>query len=166
MAKLTNNEKCPYTDIVRLSFSDLLANKTAIQAGTYQIATIPAGGTIDLVTVAKPEVFTVTASGAIAVSVGTTSGTSATEFLSAAAMGGTSANIAPVSNTGSVFALAPGASYSQATASTVKAGATPAPGYGSSTPVYLYIPSTINASETAGVIVIGLKIIDTAQYLS
>ena len=41
MPKLTNNERSPYTDVIRLTAADLVAIGNG---GTRQIATIPAGG--------------------------------------------------------------------------------------------------------------------------
>ena len=155
MAKLTNNEKCPYTDIVRLSVSDILANTTALQAGTYRIATIPAGGAIDLVTIARPEGFTATST--LTLSIGTTSETP-TELMAAGTIGGSSA-IAPLSNTGSVFVAA------SAAATTYIGGAKPVNATATAVPVYAKTSAALTAGETTGVVVIGLKIIDTAQYL-
>jgi len=163
MAKVTNNEKFPYTDIVRLSFSDIIANTTALEAGTFQIATIPAGGAIELVTIARPQNFTATST--LTLSVGTTSGTP-TELMAAGTIGQGAGAIAPLSNTGSVFALAPGASYSQATASTVKGGSLPVNATATAVPVYAKTSAALTSGETTGVVVIGLRIIDTAQYLS
>ena len=155
MAKLTNNEKCPYTDIVRLSVGDILANTTALQAGTYRIATIPAGGAIDLVTIARPEGFTATST--LTLSIGTTSETP-TELMAAGTIGGSSA-IAPLSNTGSVFVAA------SAAATTYIGGAKPVNATATAVPVYAKTSAALTAGETTGVVVIGLKIIDTAQYL-
>ena len=45
MAKLTNNERSPYTDVIRLTATDLIAIGNG---GTRQIATIPAGGAVSL----------------------------------------------------------------------------------------------------------------------
>ena len=156
MAKVTNQEKCPYTDIVRLSVSDILANTTALQAGTYQIATIPAGGAIDLVTIARPEGFTATST--LTLSIGTTSETP-TELMAAGTIGGSSA-IAPLSNTGSVFVAA------SAAATTYIGGAKPVNATATAVPVYAKTSAALTAGETTGVVVIGLKIIDTAQYLN
>jgi hypothetical protein len=162
MAKLTNNERSPFTDVVRLTFNDIIANTTALQAGTFQIATIPAGGAIDLVAIARPEGFTATST--LTLSVGTTSGTP-TELMAAGTIGGSSA-IAPLANTGSLFVLAPGATYSQATASTVKGGALPVNATATAVPVYAKTSAALTSGETTGVVVIGLRIIDTAQYLA
>jgi hypothetical protein len=155
MAKVTNQEKCPFTDIVRLSFNDILANTTALQAGTYQIATIPAGGAIDLVTIARPEGFTATST--LTLSIGT-SGTP-TELMAAGTIGGSSA-IAPLSNTGSVFVAA------SAATTTYIGGAKPVNATATAVPVYAKTSAALTGGETTGVVVIGLKIIDTAQYLS
>jgi hypothetical protein len=155
MAKVTNQEKCPFTDIVRLSYNDIIANTTALQAGTYQIATIPAGGCLDLVTIARPEGFAATST--LTLSIGTTSGTP-TELMAAGTIGGSSA-IAPLSNTGSVFVQTAGNT-------TIKGGALPVNATATAVPVYAKTSAALTGGETTGVVVIGLKIIDTAQYLS
>jgi len=155
MAKLTNNERSPFTDIVRLSYNDIIANTTALQAGTYQIATIPAGGAIDLVTIARPEGFTATST--LTLSIGTTSGTP-TELMAAGTIGGSSA-IAPLSNTGSVFVQTAGNT-------TIKGGALPVNATATAVPVYAKTSAALTSGETTGVVVIGLRIIDTAQYLA
>jgi hypothetical protein len=155
MAKLTNNERSPFTDIVRLSYNDIIANTTALQAGTYQIATIPAGGALDVVMIARPEGFTATSS--LTLSVGTTSGTP-TELMAAGTIGGSSA-IAPLANTGSVFVQTAGNT-------TIKGGALPVNATATAVPVYAKTSAALTSGETTGVVVIGLRIIDTAQYLS
>jgi hypothetical protein len=155
MAKVSNNEKCPFTDIVRLTYNDIIANTTALQAGTYQIATIPAGGALDLVTIARPEGFTATST--LTLSIGTTSGTP-TELMAAGTIGGSSA-IAPLSNTGSVFVQTAGNT-------TIKGGALPVNATATAVPVYAKTSAALTSGETTGVVVIGLRIIDTAQYLA
>ena len=45
MPKLTNNERSPYSDVIRLTATDLIAIGNG---GTRQIATIPAGGAVSL----------------------------------------------------------------------------------------------------------------------
>lgn len=155
MAKVSNNEKCPYTDIIRLSHTDIIANTVALQAGTYQIATIPAGGCIDLVTIARPQGFTATSS--LTLSIGTSA--TPTELMAAGAIGGSTA-IAPLNNTGSLFVAATAAT------TTYKGGALPVNATATPVPVYAKTSGALTSGETTGVVVIGLKIIDTAQYLS
>lgn len=155
MAKVSNNEKCPYTDIIRLSHNDIIANTVALQAGTYQIATIPAGGCIDLVTIARPQGFTATST--LTLSIGTSA--TPTELMAAGTIGGSSA-IAPLNNTGSLFVAA------TAAATTYKGGALPVNATATAVPVYAKTSAALTSGETTGVVVIGLKIIDTAQYLS
>ena len=155
MAKLTNNERSPFTDIVRLSFNDILANTTALQAGTFQIGTIPAGGAIDLVAIARPEGFTATST--LTLSIGTTSGTPV-ELMAAATVGGSSA-IAPLLNTGSVFVQSAGNT-------TIKGGALPVNATATAVPLYAKTSAALTGGETTGVLVIGMNILDTAQYLS
>lgn len=155
MPKLANNEKSPFTDVIRLSFNDIIANTTALQAGTFQIATIPAGGALDLVAIARPEGFTATST--LTLSVGTTSGTPV-ELMAAGTIGGSSA-IAPLANTGSVFVQTAGNT-------TIKGGALPVNATATAVPVYAKTSAALTSGETTGVVVIGLRIIDTAQYLS
>jgi hypothetical protein len=155
MAKVSNNEKCPYTDIIRLSHNDIIANTVALQAGTYQIATIPAGGCIDLVTIARPQGFTATST--LTLSIGTSA--TPTELMAAGTIGGSSA-IAPLNNTGSVFVAATAAT------TTYLGGAKPVNATATPVPVYAKTSAALTSGETTGVVVIGLKIIDTAQYLS
>ena len=157
MAKVSNNEKCPYTDITRLSHNDIIANTAALQAGTYQIATIPAGGCIDLVTIARPENFTAT--NLITLSIGTTLGTP-TELMAVVGIGAGVGAIAPRNNTGTLF-VAP-----TAATTTYLGGALPVNATATPVPVYAKTSVALNAAESTGVVVIGLKIIDTAQYLS
>ena len=48
MAKLTNNERSPYTDTITLNAADLIAIGNG---GTKIIGSIPAGGAVELVAV-------------------------------------------------------------------------------------------------------------------
>jgi hypothetical protein len=70
----------------------------------------------------------------------------------------------PIFNTGSDFALAPGASYSQSTASTVKGGSLPVKIVSSATPVLLKITDSTLSSMTAGVVIVGLRVINLARF--
>jgi hypothetical protein len=156
MPKLTNNERSPFTDVIRLSANDIISNTTALQAGTYQIATIPAGGAIELVAIARPENFTATTT--LTLSVGTTSGTP-TELMAAGTIGAGAGAIAPLLNTGSVFVQTAGTT-------TIKGGALPVNATATAVPVYIKTSAALTSGETTGVVVIALRIIDTAQYLS
>jgi hypothetical protein len=155
MPKLSNNEKSPFTDIIRLSALDLSANATAITAGTYRIATIPLGGFVELATLARPTAFNAEVTAATA-SVGITSGT-ATSLIAATDIGATTSAIAPLSNSGGAYTANSGiAGTTRAVNASTTAG-----GDG----VFLKIAFT-GGQPTAGDVVIGLRIIDTAQYLS
>jgi len=138
MAKLTNNEKSPFTDVIRLSAADIAANSAAITAGSYQIATVPASGCITLTTIARPVAFNADVTAAAA-TIGITSGT-ATSLISTAAIGSTTAAIAPI-------------------------GTQALSNYAASTPIFLKIVFT-GGPPTAGEVVIGINIVDNAQYLS
>jgi len=157
MAKVSNNEKCPFTDIIRLTHDDIIANTVALQAGTYQIATIPAGGCLDLVTIARPTNFTATST--LTLSIGTTSGTPV-ELMAAGTIGQGAGAIAPLSNTGSVFVAG------SAATTTYLGGAKPVNATATAVPVYAKTSAALTSGETTGVVVIGLKIIDMAQYLN
>ena len=164
MAQLTNNEKSPFTDVVRLTFQDMITNSVALLAGTYKIAQIPVSGGVDLVAVARPTAFTDATTINIS-GVGTTSGTP-TEYIAAStSIGGTSA-FTPVANTGSAFVLAPGASYSQATASTIKAGSLPVSLSATAVPIYLKLSAVPASTEKTGELVIGLRIVDIGRFLN
>jgi len=138
MAKLVNNEKSPFTDVIRLSAADISANSAAITGGTYQIATVPASGCITLTTIARPVAFNAEVTAAAA-TIGITSGV-ATSLISTAAIGSTTAAIAPIGT--------------QALST-----------YAASTPIFLKIVFT-GGPPTAGEVVIGINIVDNAQYLS
>jgi hypothetical protein len=78
--------------------------------------------------------------------------------MAAGTIGGSSA-IAPLSNTGSVFVQTAGNT-------TIKGGALPVNATATAVPVYAKTSAALTGGETTGVVVIGLKIIDTAQYLA
>ena len=151
--KLTNNERGPFTDLVRLTYADLIANSVALLAGTYVVATLPASSGVELVGIARPTAFTNAT--AISASIGTTSGT-ATEFVSAGAIGGTSA-IAPILNTGTTFVQAAGNT-------TIKAGSLPAGLTAAAAPVYLKLSAVPTSSELTGVVVIGFRITNFGAF--
>lgn len=138
MAKLTNNEKCPYTDVIRLSAADIAANSAAITGGTYQIATVPASGCVTLTVISRPVAFNAEVTAAAA-TIGITSGV-ATSLISTAAIGSVTTAIAPIGT----HALS---------------------NYAAATPIFLKIVFT-GGPPTAGEVVIGMHICDNAQYLS
>jgi len=163
MAILSNNEKSPFTDMIRLTYQDMIYNSVALLAGTYKIASIPIHGGLDLAVLARPTLFT--NSTPISASVGTNSGTADT-LIAAVAIGGTPAAFTPVANTGSAFVLAPGASYSQATASTIKAGALPVSLTSTVVPIYLKLTAVPTSTEVTGELLVGFRITDIGRFLN
>ena len=157
MAQLTNNEKSPFTDVVRLTFQDMITNSVALLAGTYKIAQIPASGGVDLVAVARPVAFT-NATTINIDGIGTTSGTP-TEYIAAStSIGGTSA-FTPVANTGSLFVQAAGTT-------TVEAGSLPVSLSATTVPIYLKLGAVPTSTEKTGELVIGFRIIDLGRFLN
>ena len=157
MSLLSNNERSPFTDIVRLTYQDMINNSVALLAGTYKIATIPANGGIELVAVARPTAFTnadtINISG-----VGTTSGTPVEYIAASTSIGGTSA-FTPVANTGSSFVQTAGNT-------TIKAGYLPATLTPSAVPIYLKLSAVPASTELTGELIIGLKIVDIGRFLN
>ena len=152
MAKLTVNEAgtSGYTHVVSLSFDDLAKIKlgtdpfngeTLGSAGQLPIASIPAGGAVELAGVFESTAL----AGAtdITLDVGTTGG-DPDEFIDALDVDGMSA---PVFNTGDGFT----GSQSQAI------------GYQASTSVLAEVNGT-TANLTAGNIVIALRVIDLGSF--
>ena len=157
MAQLTNNEKSPFTDVVRLTFQDMITNSVALLAGTYKIAQIPASGGVDLVAVARPIAFTNATTIEIS-GVGTTSGTP-TEYIAAAlSIGGTSA-FTPVANTGSLFVQSAGTT-------TVEAGSLPVSLSATTVPIYLKLSAVPTSTEKTGELIIGFRIVDLGRFVN
>jgi hypothetical protein len=152
MAKLTNNERSPYTDVIRLTAADLIAIGNG---GTRQIATIPAGGAVSLCAVI--ESVAITGSTTTVVNVGTTLA-DPDEFIDALNVS-TSTTGLPTFNTGDVFVQSAGNT-------TIAGGYLPKAAASASTPVYIKVTDSAVASITAGEIIIGLEILDLAQYLA
>lgn len=156
MAQLSNNEKSPFTDVVRLTYQDMITNSVALLAGTYKIATIPAQAGVDLVALARPTLFT--NSTAISASVGTNTGTADT-YIAAYAIGGTPAAVAPVVNTGTAFVQVSGGT-------TIKAGSLPVSLSTTAVPVYLKLTAVPTSSELTGELLVGLRITDIGRFLN
>jgi hypothetical protein len=152
MAKLTNNERSPYTDVIRLTAADLIAIGNG---GTRQIATIPAGGAVSLCAVI--ESVAIAGSTTTVVNVGTTLA-DPDEFIDALNVS-TSTTGLPTFNTGDVFVQSAGNT-------TIAGGYLPKAAASASTPVYIKVTDSAVASITAGEIIIGLEILDLAQYLA
>ena len=150
MSKLTNNERSPYTDVIRLTATDLIAIGNG---GTRQIATIPAGGAVALCAVI--ESVAVAGSTSLVVNIGTTLA-DPDEFIDALDVDAMTTG-QPTFNTGDVFVQAAGNT-------TIAGGYLPKGAASASTPVYIKVTDAAVASITAGEILIGLEILDLAQY--
>ena len=150
MAKLTNNERSPYSDVIRLTAADLIAIGTG---GTRQIATIPAGGAVSLCAVTNT--VDIAGSSSLVIDVGTTIA-DPEEFINALDVDAMTVGL-PTFNTGTSFVQTAGNT-------TIKGGVLPVGAASASTPVYIKVTDAAIASITAGEILIGLEILDLAQY--
>ena len=150
MAKLTNNERSPYTDVIRLTADDL---KAIGNGGTRQIASIPAGGAVSLCAVTNT--VDIAGSDSLVLNVGTTIG-DPDEFIDALDVDAMTVGL-PTFNTGESFVQAAGTT-------TIKGGLLPVAAASSTTPVYVKVTDAAVASITAGEILIGLEILDLTQY--
>ena len=139
MPKLANNEMGGFTDAIRLTAAELRAIGTG---GTKVIATIPAGGAVELVGSVAASAITGTSTLALAVG---TSAAAGAFIASATAASGT----APVYNTGTLFT----SGYSAAVSRVATA-----------TPIILTVTDANLATITGGEIVIGLRILDLGRF--
>ena len=141
MSELSNNEAGRgYTHITRLTYADL---QSIGNAGQQTIATIPAGGAVELCGV--HEATAVAGTTSLVIDIGTTAG-DPDEFIDALDVDAMSA---PVFNTGDAFT----GGQSQ-----------PVGGAAAATSVLLEVTDAAIASATAGEIVIGLRILDLGQF--
>jgi hypothetical protein len=141
MSELSNNEAGRgFTHVYTATYEDL---QTIGNGGQLTIATIPAGGAVELAGVYEAEAFAGTTS--LVIDVGTSSG-DPDEFIDALDVDGMSA---PVFNTGDAFT----GGQSQAAGGTNTAAS-----------VILEVTDAAIASATAGKIVIGLRIVDLGQF--
>ena len=153
MPKLTNNERAPFTDVIRLTATDLIAIGNG---GTRQIATIPAGGAVSLCAVIE-SVAVGTTSG-LFIDVGTTIA-DPDEFIDNLDVDGMTTGL-PTFNTGDEFVAA------SAATTTFKGGILPKKAVSAATPVYIKVTDSTISTLTTGEIIIGLEILDLAQYLA
>jgi hypothetical protein len=141
MSELSNNEAGRgFTHVYTATYEDL---QTIGNGGQLTIATIPAGGAVELAGVYEAEAFAGTTS--LVIDVGTSSG-DPDEFIDALDV---DAMTAPVFNTGDAFT----GNQSQA-----------AGGTNTATSIILEVTDAAIASATAGKIVIGLRIVDLGQF--
>lgn len=141
MSELSNNEAGRgFTHVYTATYEDL---QTIGNGGQLTIATIPAGGAVELAGVYESVAFAGTTS--LIIDVGTTQG-DPDEFINALDV---DAMTAPVFNTGDAFT----GGQSQAAGGTNTAAS-----------IILEVTDAAIASATAGEIVIGLRIVDLGQF--
>ena len=141
MPELSNNEAGRgFTHVYTATYEDL---QTIGNGGQLTIATIPAGGAVELAGVYESVAFAGTTS--LVIDVGTTSG-DPDEFIDPLDV---DAMTAPVFNTGDVFT----GGQSQ-----------PVGGTNTAASIILEVTDAAIASATAGEIVIGLRIVDLGQF--
>ena len=145
MPKLTNNERSPFTDVIRLGFADLIAIGNG---GTKVIATIPAGGAVELAVLTNT--IDIVGSTSLIVDVGTTLA-DPDEFINALDVDAATVGL-PTVNTGDQF-TAGTATSTTGLSQAVKI-------VSAATPVYIKVTDAAIASLTAGEIVVGLRILD------
>jgi hypothetical protein len=150
MPQLVNNERSPYTDVVKITAADLIAIGTG---GTRRIATIPAGGAVELVTVI--ETVAVVGSTSLVIDIGTTIA-DPEEFINALDVDAMTTGL-PTFNTGTSFVQSAGNT-------TIKGGVLPVGAASAATPVYIKVTDAAVASITAGEIMIGFRILDLTKF--
>jgi len=142
MPELSNNAAGRgFTHVYTATYEDL---QTIGNGGQATIATIPAGGAVEMIGVYESTAFAGTTS--LVIDVGTTGG-DPDEFIDALDV---DAMTAPVFNTGDAFA----GNQSQ-----------PAGGTNTATSILLEVTDAAIASATAGELVIGIRIVDLGQYV-
>ena len=150
MAKLTNNERAPYTDVIVLDATDLVAIGNG---GQKVIASIPAGGAVELCCVINT--VDIVGSTSLVIDVGTTLA-DPDEFIDALDVDAMTVGL-PTFNTGDLM-------LQSATTTTTLAGVAPAKPVSADTDIVIEITDAAAASITAGQIVIGLRILDLAKF--
>ena len=141
MSELSNNEAGRgFTHVYTATYEDL---QTIGNGGQLTIATIPAGGAVELAGVYESVAFAGTTS--LVIDVGTSSG-DPDEFIDALDV---DAMTAPVFNTGDAFT----GGQSQ-----------PVGGTNAAASIILEVTDAAIANATAGEIVIGLRIVDLGQF--
>jgi hypothetical protein len=149
MPQLVNNERSPYTDVVKITVDDLKAIGTG---GTRRIATIPAGGAVELVTVTNT--VDIVGSSSLVIDVGTTIG-DPDEFINALDVDAMTVGL-PTVNTGDQFTAGTAVSTSGLSQAVAQASA--------ATPIYIKVTDAAVASITAGEIMIGFRILDLTKF--
>jgi hypothetical protein len=149
MSKLTINEAAStFTHTYVADWEDL---KAIGNAGQVTIATIPAGGFVDLVAV--DESVAVAGTTTLVIDVGTT-GADPDEFIDALDV---DAMTVPVFNTGDLM-------VKSAATTTFLGGSLPVSPVAADTPILLEVTDANIANITAGKITIGMRIVDLRQF--
>jgi len=149
MPQLVNNERSPYTDVVKITAADLIAIGNG---GTRRIATIPAGGAVELVTVTNT--VDIVGSSSLVIDVGTTLA-DPDEFVNALDVDGMTVGL-PTVNQGDQFTAGTTVSTSGLSQAVAQASA--------ATPIYIKVTDSAVASITAGEIMIGFRILDLTKF--
>lgn len=143
MPKLTTQERGGYTDAIRLTAADLAA--IAAGSGTRTVATIPAGGAVELVSLSTSGTFSATPVGTLAVGISGTAG----KYIAAVTPGTTVASAGRF-NTGTGFTTG----FTQA----IENSAT-------DVPVIITVGAGSNYSTlTSGEVVVALRILDPVRF--
>ena len=150
MPQLVNNERSPYTDVVKITAADLIAIGTG---GTRVIASIPAGGAVELCTVTNT--VDIAGSTSLVIDIGTTIA-DPEEFINALDVDAMTTGL-PTFNTGTSFVQTAGNT-------TIKGGVLPVGAASAATPVYIKVTDATVASITAGEIMIGFRILDLTKF--
>ena len=148
--KLTNNEKSPFTDIVKLTFKDLQAIGTG---GTKIIGNLPVGAALELCGVINT--VDIVGSSSLVIDIGTTIG-DPDEFINALDVDGMTVGL-PTYNTGDIM-------LQGATTTTTLGGVLPVKPVSAATPIYIKVTDAAIASITAGEILIGMRILDLGKF--
>ena len=151
MPQLVNNERSPYTDVVKITAADLIAIGNG---GTRVISSIPAGGAVELCTVTNT--VDIVGSSSLVIDVGTTIG-DPDEFINALDVDAATVGL-PTANTGDAMTAATAAT------TTYLGGTRPVSAVSAATPVYIKVTDAAVASITAGEIMIGFRILDLTKF--
>jgi len=149
MPELSNNAAGRgFTHVYTATYEDL---QTIGNAGQVTIATIPAGGAVELVGLYESTAFAGTST--LVIDVGTTAG-DPDEFIDALDV---DAMTVPVFNTGDLCVKG-------AATTTFLGGAFPVKAVATATPILLEVTDAAIASATAGEIVVGMRILDLSSF--
>jgi hypothetical protein len=149
MPQLVNNERSPYTDVVKLTAADLIAIGNG---GTRVIATIPAGGAVELCTITNT--VDIAGSSSLIVDVGTTIA-DPDEFVNALDVDAMTVGL-PTVNQGDQFTAGTAVSTTGLTQAVLPRA--------TAAPIYIKVTDAAVASITAGEIMIGFRILDLTKF--